>query len=84
MARSSFQKLKPLYIMNYLLQNSDENHPVTVNQMIDYLGTQGISAERKSIYSDIEALRFYGLDIVQSESGRFTGYYVASRNFELP
>jgi len=84
MARSSYQKLKPLYIMNYLLQNSDENHPVTVQQMIAFLETQGISAERKSIYSDIEALRFFGLDIVQAENGRFTGYYVASRKFELP
>ena len=84
MARSSFQKLKPLYIMNYLLQNSDEDHPVSVNQIISYLDTQGISAERKAIYNDIDALRFFGLDIVQSGSGKTSGYYVANRNFELP
>ena len=53
MARSSYQKLKPLYIMNYLLQNSDEEHPVTIKQIVEYLGAQGISAERKSIYDDI-------------------------------
>lgn len=84
MARSSYQKLKPLYIMHYLLQHSDEDHPVSVNQIIQYLDTQGITAERKSIYSDIEALRYYGLDIVQGGSGRFAGYYIASRKFELP
>ena len=84
MARSSYQKLKPLYIMNYLLQNSDEDHPVTVNQIINFLDTQGISAERKSIYSDIEALQYFGIDIVQAGSGRSCGYYVAHRNFELP
>ena len=84
MARSSFQKLKPLYIMNYLLQNSDEEHPVTIKQIVEYLGAQGISAERKSIYDDIEALRFYGLDIIHVDAGRFQGYYVAQRNFELP
>ena len=84
MARSSYQKLKPLYIMNYLLQNTDEDHPVTVNQIISYLEAQGISAERKSIYSDIEALQYFGLDIVQAGSGRSCGYYVAHRNFELP
>ena len=84
MARSSYQKLKPLYIMNYLLQNTDEDHPVTVNQIISYLDSQGISAERKSIYSDIEALQYFGLDIVQAGSGRSCGYYVAHRNFELP
>ena len=84
MARSAYQKLKPLYIMNYLLQNTDEDHPVTVNQIISYLEAQGISAERKSIYSDIEALQYFGLDIVQAGSGRSCGYYVAHRNFELP
>ena len=84
MARSSYQKLKPLYIMNYLLQNTDEDHPVTVNQIISYLEAQGVSAERKSIYSDIDALQHFGLDIVQSGSGRSCGYYVAHRNFELP
>ena len=84
MARSSYQKLKPLYIMKYLLQNTDEDHPVTVNQLISYLDAQGISAERKSVYSDIEALRYFGLDIVQAGSGRSCGYYVARREFELP
>ena len=84
MARSPYQKLKPLYIMNYLLQNSDEEHPVTIKQIVEYLGAQGISAERKSIYDDIEALRFYGLDIIHVDAGRFQGYYVAQRNFELP
>ena len=84
MARSSYQKLKPLYIMNYLLQNTDEDHPVTVNQIISYLESQGISAERKSIYSDIEALQCFGLDIVQAGSGRSCGYYIAHRTFELP
>ena len=84
MARSSYQKLKPLYIMKYLLQNTDEDHPVTVNQIISFLDSQGISAERKSIYSDIEALQYFGLDIVQAGSGRSCGYYVAHRNFELP
>ena len=52
MARSSFQKLKLLHVMNYLLQNSDEEHPITVNQMIQYLESNGIAAERKSIYDD--------------------------------
>ena len=84
MARSSYQKLKPLYIMNFFLQNSDEDHPVTVNQIISYLESQGITAERKSIYSDIEALQYFGLDIVQAGSGRSCRYYIAHRNFELP
>ena len=70
--------------MNYLLQNSDEEHPITVNQTIQYLESNGIAAERKSIYDDIEALRVFGLDIVQGGSGKNAGYYIANRSFELP
>ena len=70
--------------MNYLLQNSDEEHPITVNQMIQYLESNGIAAERKSIYDDIEALRTFGMDVGECKRGRVFGYYVASRTFELP
>ena len=80
MARSENQKLKLLYLRDYLLSNTDEQHPVTMKQIIAYLGQNDIPAERKSIYSDIELLRTYGMDIIQ-ESGN---YYVGSRHFELP
>ena len=83
-ARASFQKLKILYIKDYLLHNSDENHPVTVAQLIQELGRWGISAERKSVYDDLEALRNYGLDLVYTGRGRSSGCYVAGREFELP
>lgn len=78
------QKLKPIYIMDYLLHNSDEQHPVTMKQIIGYLESQGIPAERKSVYSDIDALRFYGLDIIQTVNGKTTGYFIGERSFELP
>ena len=84
MARSAYQKLKPLYIMNYLLQNSDEDHLVSMSQLIEHLAEHGIPSERKSVYDDIEALRVFGLDIVQGGSGKNAGYYIANRSFELP
>ena len=83
MPKSSNQKLKPLYLMQMLLERSDENHPLTVQDMIDELSQHDISAERKSIYADLEALQLFGLDIVRSK-GKSTGYYIASRDFELP
>ena len=84
MPRSSFQKLKIIYIMEYLLKSSDEDHAVTTSQIIAYLKSHDITAERKTIYSDIEALRDFGLDIIQVSEGNNHGYYVASRDFELP
>lgn len=83
MPKSSNQKLKLLYLMQMLLERSDENHPLTVQDMIDELSQHDISAERKSVYADLEALQLFGLDIVRSK-GKSTGYYIASRDFELP
>ena len=82
MARSSYQKLKLLYIMNFLLQNSDEEHPVTMKQIVEHLDRQGISAERKSIYDDMEALRTLGMD-VQSRKGKSPGWFLGERTFQL-
>ena len=84
MPRSANQKLKLLYVMDFLLRCSDEEHPVTVNQIIDCLAEKDIPAERKSIYDDIEALRLFGLDVIQVKGGGVYGYYVGDRDFQLP
>ena len=84
MPKSDNQKLKILYVMDYLNQNSSEDHPVQAAELIDMLDKQhNISCERKTIYSDISVLQEYGMDIIK-RPGRNGGYYVASRNFELP
>lgn len=76
-------KMKILYLMQILLQRTDEKHMMSANELAAALQEYGLKAERKSIYADIEALQNYGLDIVQ-QKGSNPGYYVASRNFELP
>lgn len=81
---TSGQKLKPLYLMDYLLRYADEDHPVTMKQMVDHLLAQGIPAERKGIYGDLEALRAYGLDILTAGAGKNTAYFIGERTFELP
>ena len=83
MAKEGNQKLKILYLMNILLEKTDENHSITMSEIISSLKLQGISAERKSIYNDIESLRSYGLDIVGEAEGKSFKYKVASRKFEL-
>ena len=83
MPKSDNQKLKLLYIRDYLERNSDERHPVGAQELIDMLARQGITAERKSIYSDIRALQDFGIDIL-NRRGKDGGYYIGSRNFELP
>ena len=83
MAKSANQKLKLLYLLRFLMQNSDEEHPVSTAQIIEELAKNNISAERKSIYDDIESLRLFGFDIIQLK-GKNGGYYIGERDFELP
>lgn len=82
-ARTSTQRLKILYLYKILLERSDEEHLITMPEIISQLELYGISAGRKALYDDIEALKAYGLDII-SVRGDKSGYYVASRDFELP
>ncbi len=83
MPKSPNQKLKLLFIMQLLLEKSDERHPVSMNEIIAHLEANAISAERKSIYDDLESLRLFGMDIIQ-QRGANGGYYIAGRDFELP
>ncbi len=83
MPRSDRQKLKILYIWDYLQKNSHQDKPVRANELIAMLDTHGILCDRKTIYSDIAALQDFGVDIL-CQPGRNGGYYIASQNFELP
>lgn len=83
MAKSAGQKLKLLYIIKLLRENTDENHPVSTADIISYLEANGIHSERKSIYDDIAKLCDFGYDIIQVHSRLGGGYYMASRDFEL-
>ena len=81
MPKSDNQKLKILYILDYLQKNSHENHPVRANELIAMLGTHNISCDRKTVYSDIQALQDYGVDII-STPGKNGGYFIGQRIFE--
>lgn len=83
MPKSSNQKLKLLYLMKILQEKTDENHALSVPELITELARHDIKAERKSIYDDLEALRFFGLDI-ESTRSKTVGYFLSSRAFELP
>ena len=83
MAKSENQKLKLLYISKILYEQTDEDHPISTVELIKQLGSYDIKAERKSIYTDIEALKDFGLDIGYNSSRTSGGYFLMSREFEL-
>lgn len=77
------KKLKLLYLARFLQEETDEQHPKTLQDMLSYLAAHGITAERKSVYDDLELLSLYGMD-VQSVRGKTYGYFLGQRDFQLP
>ncbi len=71
------QKLRILNILKILQEESNENNRFTANMLIKKLDRLGIKSERKTIYSDIEALTRFGIDIINRN-----GYFIGSRQFE--
>ncbi|MBQ4105785.1 MAG: WYL domain-containing protein [Clostridia bacterium] len=86
MAKSSRQKQKLLYILKMLMEQTDENHGLTVAQIIEQLSDMGIPAERKSVYDDLEVLEQFGRDcgyeIIRNKTNT-TVYYIGRRQFQL-
>ena len=72
-----------LLLRQYLYQQTDEQHPVSVTDILAFWQQHGIQAGRKSVYTDIELLQNAGMDIVCVKSSQ-NKYFVGQRLFELP
>ena len=83
MSRNAEQKIKLLVLYELLLKQSDEEHPMTTNEIVDALKEYGIEVTRKTLYEDIDILIRYGYDIV-CVKGRNNKYFVGERTFERP
>ena len=64
MAGASGQKLRLIYLLKFLEQNTDEEHPASAADIMEAFEREGVSCERKTLYDDIDALRLAGHDIV--------------------
>ena len=82
MARQANQKLKMLYLLEILRRETDEEHPLTLRQIQDLLEQKGVTAERKSLYDDMEQLRQMGEDIL-SVRDTTVRYYIGERTLDM-
>ncbi len=83
MAARNGQKVKLLHIIDILRHKSDEEHPLNATEICDLLAARGINAERKAIYSDLNALLDFGYDIVKTDVPK-RGFFLGSRELEEP
>lgn len=82
MARRENQKKKLFALLGIFIKNTDESHGISMSEIIDSLESEGISAERKSVYDDILTLGELGYDIITLPT-RPTKYTLVNRPFTL-
>ena len=84
MSRGTNQKFKFTYLMKIMLAKTDDEHALTMPQIMEELEKYDVTAERKSIYADFQDMTDkFGIEIVKEQIGRETYYHVGSREFEL-
>ncbi len=84
MAAGENQKLKMLYLQRILAEETDTEHGLTAQEILRKLDACGVTADRRTLYKDLEELDRYGLEVLRQQDGRQVTYHLATRSFELP
>ena len=84
MSRGTNQKFKFTYLMKIMQEKTDDEHSLTMPQIMEELERYDVTAERKSIYADFQDMTDkFGEEIIKEQIGRETYYHVGAREFEL-
>ena len=83
MPKGTNQKLKLYYLSRIMLEKTDDEHMITMPEIQEALRAYDVTADRKSLYDDLEALRVLGIDIVGEKAGRNYYYHVGGKQFEI-
>lgn len=82
MSRGTNQKFKFTYLMKIMLEKTDDEHSLTMPQIMEELEKYDVTAERKSIYTDFQDMtEKFGVEIIKEQIGRETYYHVGAREF---
>ncbi len=78
------QKQKMLYLARIFMQETDDEHALNTQELIDRLEACGVNEDRKTLYKDVDELAQFGFDIIKEKSGRNMLYHLGARQFEMP
>ena len=84
MPRGTNQKFKLYRLAQIMLEETDEEHYITMPEIMTELARYEITADRKSIYTDLKDLEMLGIEVQGEPVGNRYHYHVVSRSFELP
>ncbi len=83
MPKGTNQKLKLYYLSRIMTEKTDDEHMITMPEIQKELEAYGVTADRKSLYDDLEALRILGIDVIGEKVGRRYCYHVGGKQFEI-
>ncbi len=83
MPKGNNQKLKLYYLARIMQEKTDDEHMITMPEIQKALEAYDVTADRKSLYDDIDALRVLGIDVIGEKVGRGFYYHVGGKQFEI-
>ena len=84
MSRGANQKFKIYRLAQIMLEQTDEEHYLTMPEIIAALKEYDIPADRKSLYADLKDLEILGIEVEGAQIGHRYRYHVLNHPFELP
>ena len=84
MPKGTHNKFKLYRLAQIMLEKTDEDHYITMPEIMEALNAYEITADRKTIYQDLKDLYFLGIDVQGEPVGNRYHYHVVGRTFELP
>ncbi len=84
MPKGTNQKFKLYRLAQIMMKKTDEEHYMTMPEIMSALGEYEITADRKSIYNDLRDLEMFGIEVEGEKAGSGFHYHVVNRPFELP
>ncbi len=84
MPKGTNQKFKLYRLAQIMLSKTDDDHYITMPEIIESLAEYEITADRKSIYNDLRDLEVLGIEVEGEPVGNRYHYHVVNRPFELP
>ena len=83
MPKGANQKLKLYYLSKIMTEKTDDTHSLTMPEIQAHLAEYGVTADRKSLYDDMETLRLFGFDVIGQKEGKSYAYHVGKKQFDI-
>lgn len=84
MSQKNWQKIKLVKLLELLRQESDEQHPLSTNQICDYMLSIDIPCDRRVVSHDVGLLNEMGIEVLETWAGKSKAYYIEDRSFSVP